>query len=235
MKLFLFLVVIFFANAVQAITGFAGTVLAMPPSILLLGIDEAKVVLTVMAFLSCFFIAVEGRSHIHKKETVKITIFMLFGMFLGGLLYESISSEILLPLYGLLIILIGLRNLTQKKKATFPKETLVLILFFSGVIHGLFVSGGALLVLYATEKFPEKAVFRSTISSVWVILNSLLLFSYGQNGLFTAETITVIFYSILPLIVATYLGTHLQKKMNQAVFLKLTYILLVISGASLIL
>ena len=45
MKELLFLLVLFVSNVIQAITGFAGTVLAMPPSVYLLGLDHAKVVL----------------------------------------------------------------------------------------------------------------------------------------------------------------------------------------------
>ena len=52
MKEFIFLIVLFIANIIQAITGFAGTVLAMPASMFLLGIDDAKVVLNVMALIS---------------------------------------------------------------------------------------------------------------------------------------------------------------------------------------
>lgn len=42
MKELLFLLVLFVSNVIQAITGFAGTVLAMPPSVYLLGLDHAK-------------------------------------------------------------------------------------------------------------------------------------------------------------------------------------------------
>ena len=52
MKELLFLLVLFVSNVIQAITGFAGTVLAMPPSVYLLGLDHAKLVLNVMAWLS---------------------------------------------------------------------------------------------------------------------------------------------------------------------------------------
>ena len=41
----LFFLILFGANLIQAITGFAGTLLAMPPSMQLLGVDEAKSVL----------------------------------------------------------------------------------------------------------------------------------------------------------------------------------------------
>ena len=38
-----------FANGIQAITGFAGTLLAMPPCIRLIGADDAKTVLNLLA------------------------------------------------------------------------------------------------------------------------------------------------------------------------------------------
>ena len=67
MKELLFLLVLFVSNVIQAITGFAGTVLAMPPSVYLLGLDHAKVVLNVMAWLSGLMIAVTGYRHINWK------------------------------------------------------------------------------------------------------------------------------------------------------------------------
>lgn len=68
MKEFIFLIVLFIANIIQAITGFAGTVLAMPASMFLLGIDDAKVVLNVMALISGLLIAISSYKSINKKE-----------------------------------------------------------------------------------------------------------------------------------------------------------------------
>ncbi len=45
----LFFIVILISNIVQCITGFAGTVLAMPFSILLVGYDVAKPILNIVA------------------------------------------------------------------------------------------------------------------------------------------------------------------------------------------
>lgn len=234
MKTILFLLVIFFANGIQAITGFAGTVLAMPPSILLVGLEDAKVVLAVMALLSCLFISIQQRKDIHKKEVITIVGFMFVGILLGNMVFSFVPSEITLPLYGTLVTLVGIQNLVQKKKMVLSQNALYVVLLVAGIVHGLFVSGGAFLVIYATQKFPEKAVFRGTVSTVWVVLNSFLLFSYGAEGLFNAENFSLICYSIPPLIVATYLGTALQKRINQKVFLTLTYVLLIISGMSLV-
>ena len=58
MELALFLLIIFSTNLIQGITGFAGTVLAMPFAIMIYGIDVAKPSLTILALLAGLLIAV---------------------------------------------------------------------------------------------------------------------------------------------------------------------------------
>ena len=112
MKELLFLLVLFVSNVIQAITGFAGTVLAMPPSVYLLGLDHAKVVLNVMAWLSGLMIAVTGYRHINWKELLKMSAVMLVGMFAGIQICRIVKSEnILLTIYGIIIVVVALKNL----------------------------------------------------------------------------------------------------------------------------
>ncbi|MBQ3904036.1 MAG: sulfite exporter TauE/SafE family protein, partial [Eubacterium sp.] len=47
----LFVIVVFISNVIQSITGFAGTVLAMPFSIMLVGYGTAKPVLNVIGIV----------------------------------------------------------------------------------------------------------------------------------------------------------------------------------------
>ena len=236
MKEIIFLFVLFVANVIQAITGFAGTVLAMPPSIYLLGMDNAKVVLNVMALLSGLMIAVMSYHHMNKKEVIKICVCMVAGMTIGIQICKTVPSEqILLIIYGVIILLIAGKNLLCHRQRTLLKALLLVILLLAGVIHGMFVSGGALLVVYAAQVLKEKEEFRATLAPVWVVLNSILLVSQVQQGVFTEGNIRLILISIIPLFMATWLGKKLVKKVSQKVFLNLTYVLLLVSGLSLIL
>ncbi len=45
MQNILFLIVVFLTNIIQCVTGFAGTVLAMPFSVMLIGLAPAKAIL----------------------------------------------------------------------------------------------------------------------------------------------------------------------------------------------
>lgn len=112
MKDLLFLIVLFVSNVIQAITGFAGTVLAMPPSAYLLGLDHAKVVLNAMAWLSGLMIAVTGWRDINRKELAKMSAVMLLGMAAGVRVCALVPSEsTLLTVYGVVIIAVALKNL----------------------------------------------------------------------------------------------------------------------------
>ena len=234
-KILLFQLVLFFANTVQAITGFAGTVLAMPPSTYLLGLDNAKVVLNAMAWVSGLMIAIMNYRYINWKELAKIVVFMIAGMFAGMEICRVINSDsTLLTIYGFVILAIALKNLLVKKETDLPQAALYLVLLAAGVIHGMFVSGGALLVIYAVQVLKDKNEVRATVAPVWVVLNTFMMITQYRSGLFTTENVQLIAVSILPLFLATWLGGKLAQRLNQNVFLNLTYILLIISGVSLV-
>ena len=107
----LFFLILFGANLIQAITGFAGTLLAMPPSMQLLGVDEAKSVLAVLDQLSCLLIVLTGFRHINWKEFGKMAVLMVVGMFAGMKIFEAFPIQQLLTLYGVMILCIALWKL----------------------------------------------------------------------------------------------------------------------------
>ena len=64
-KLALFMAAVFISNIIQALTGFAGVMLSIPPTILLYGPDMAKAVINVICWLVCVLLMVQNLSLIH--------------------------------------------------------------------------------------------------------------------------------------------------------------------------
>ena len=180
----LFLLVLFLANTIQAVTGFAGTLLAMAPSMLLLGPDQAKVILNIMAFLSSLFIVSSSLAYVAWRQLRRIVLYMTIGMIAGIYLYQRLPLAFLLPFYGFFVLAIALKGVCTNKEITLSPGLSRLILLGAGIMHGLFVSGGALLVIYAVAAFKDKHVFRATVASVWVMLNVPLMFHDYQQGLY---------------------------------------------------
>lgn len=232
----LFLLVIFLANIVQSITGFAGTVLAMPFALTLVGAEVAKPVLNLSALLLCLYIAIRDHKSIAWKELGKMLLFVGAGFGVGfAVELAPIDGKLLLKLYGLSIVFLALFFLAEPyRKKALPTPVLYLFLFFGGILHKLYVSGGPLVVVYALSRLPDKASFRSTLSLMWVGLNSLLFAQHLSQGLFTPRVWLLFLVAALLSVISYVIGRFLFHKIALPAFMKLTYGLLFLSGFSLL-
>lgn len=231
---YLFVLIVFLANVVEGITGFAGTMLAMPAAMLLIGVDEAKIILNIVAIFVSSNIAVRNYRDMDKKQAVKISLLMFLGMAAGLYLYRILPARILMSAYGGLLILAALCGLFRKKERSLPAGALICVVLLAGIIHGMFLSGGSLLVIYAVAVLKEKSVIRATLAPVWVVLNGSMLIQNIAEGAVNAEILRLTGWCVIPVIIALYLGQLLHKRMKQEFFVKLTYVLLIISGITLL-
>lgn len=241
LKTVLFLVVVFFSNIIQCVTGFAGTVLAMPFSIMLVGYETAKPILNVLGIAASVGVAATNFKSINKKEFLKITSVMLLGI-IGGIFISGYFQQYAKALYvalGVTVIAIaainGIKFFLKKESKTMPEAVSLLLLVLSGLIHGVFVCGGPLLVTYASAKIRDTNEFRSTLSAVWIVLNSVILFSDIRAGSFHKDTLVLLLICIAVLFFAILLGNIVCKSLSRNKFLIITYILMIISGISLLL
>lgn len=83
-------------------------------------------------------------------------------------------------------------------------------------------------------KLPEKHEFRGTVNAVWMIIDAIMVISYWTQGALTPEVLKLSCISALPTLAAVWLGGFLAQKVNQQFFLKLVYVLLIVSGTVLL-
>ena len=269
-----FFLVILLSNIIQGITGFAGTILAMPPSLMLVGYDTAKPVLNVLGLLSGIYVFAGHRKHVCWGELKKIVAVMAAGI-VGGIFlkgYFAGRERALYALLGLFVVCLSLQGLhklwrdwlgtqedsaagaeTAEDKAAAGAKTaeakaaaegkaagpdkagLYLLLGLAGIVHGIFVSGGPLLIGYLTKRIQDKVSFRATISTVWVVLNTIILLDDIRSGLWNPELVKIQAASIPFLLAGMAVGSRLYAKMSQRLFMLITYVLLFVSGISLLL
>jgi len=237
----IFLLIILFSNIVQGITGFAGTVLAMPVSLFFVDINVSKPILNVVGMVSGLYVCLVSHRHIQYKVAAKILVLMLPGILMGfyalRLLkdYETVQLKIL----GIFVLLIGVYNMLKAKMNIPNKSMRPLIadcfLFLAGLFHGMFVTGGPLLVIFLTGVIKDKSEFRATISFIWVVLNTIIFIQHAITGCFTTSTALLTVYAVPAMLLSMLIGNKIHNRMNQKLFLDLTNILLVLSGTSLLL
>ncbi len=254
----LFCSVILFANIMQGITGFAGTILALPVSLMLVGYATARPILNVLGILSGIYVAVLNRHDVVWKELLKVCLVMLCGILLGIFLKKYVSGKerILYIALGIFIILLSIQRMAQlfihpKKIAVkndgsireiekTPKHVRLslvkdyAVLVFAGLIHGIFVCGGPLLIGYLSKILKERKQFRATISCIWIFLNFFILVSDAVQGYWSYSLFKVLLMTVPFLWGGMKIGSLLYAYMNQKIFMLVTYILLFVSGLTLL-
>lgn len=183
MEKVLFAAAFFVAYTIQAVTGFAGNIFAMPVGTHVMGLSSSVAVLNAMGFFACGMLAVLNFKYINWRELAKMTCGMLPFLVLGIWLDTVLPLPVLLRIYGAIIVFIGIRNLLSKEQRFLPKWLLAIIVAAAGLIQGMFVSGGAFLVIYAVQKMKDKQQFRATLSALWAIRTSCMPCSPSRKGI----------------------------------------------------
>ncbi len=236
----LFLIIVFLTNIIQCITGFAGTVLAMPFSVMLIGMSSAKAILNVLGVAASVGVLIPGYKNVNKKEFLKIVLLTLPGIIAGYFLSPKLIAvqKAAYILLGSIVIFFAVLNMiklfTKREQKKQNPVLSVIVLLCSGLVHGLFVCGGPLLVTYASRQLKDTQDFRATLSAVWIVLNGIMFFSDLSNGYFVKETWILLSISVAVLAAAVLLGNLIAKKMSRKGFLILSYCLMIISGISLL-
>ncbi len=233
----LFILIIFISNIIQTITGFAGTVLAMPLSLKLEGANTAKPVLNLVAMVVCVYIVAAHFKDIDWKHFLIILLSVGAG-FGTGFAIELIpmDTKILLYVYASLVIVIAVAFFfVDFEKVNLPKWLMIIFLFLGGIMHKLYVSGGPFVVIYALHELKDKSKFRSTLSLLWIILNSMLFATEMMDGLFTAHVWMLLGFGAGATILSLVIGSFVVPKLSKNVFMKITCVLLLLSGVTLFL
>ena len=229
MLMFLLSVTIFVTHFIGALTGFGCTVLALPFTISLIGIEFGKPVLIVLGFVQCLVVAIEQFKDINWNEVKKVVSYVAIGMPIGLICYKFLPKEMLITCLSVFMLLVSIKGLLELKGYEFktPKNIVLnFLLFLGGIIHGAFVSGGPLLMIYSTEKIKNKDTFRATMCIIWVILNAFLMVDGLISGVYTSEVFNYILISLPALFIGIWLANKLTCKVNQRMFNYIIYIVL---------
>lgn len=231
----LFGIGILIANIIQGLTGFAGSLLAMPPSIHLQGLATAKVAVNTYGLISSFIVFLSTYKMIDWKEARKLLVLMGIGLVSGIYLSEQAPSGILLKIYAVFVIGVALKEMFYKGDLDFGDKALIVVVLIAGLFQGLFVSGGPFLIIYVAKKLHDKDEIRGTLCFVWIFLNGYMMLDQFLKGQFTPHNIAITLIGLPGVFAGVAIGGYLAKILSKEKFLKVVYVLLVFSGASLLL
>ncbi len=230
---------VFAAWTIDAAIGFGSLVIALAIGALFLPLDVIMPVLVPLNIILSGYLSVRYRQNIHWSLLLKkILPLMVIGGGVGLLSRTAFSADTLRILFGVVVVWFASRSLwfalqqTAKPRIHAPWFTLA-ITFFAGITHGLFASGGPLLVYALTGVKLAKQEFRATLSLVWFTLNSSLTLWFFVNGAAMVNAQKTLL--LIPVVMAAIVfGEWLHHRISEVLFRKVVLFLLLFAGILLL-
>lgn len=234
--------ILFGAYAVQAMSGFGAVVLAVTFGALLMPIRQLPPILVPLNVLLVTYLVARYYKTIDLRVLLlRILPLMGVGVVVGVYLFDYLPTEIdLKPWFAGLIILLSVLELIRllKNLERVPVVDLVpgpVWMFLSGITHGLFASGGPLLVYAVNRLSLDKATFRSTLSAVWLVMNVSLTIFYLLSGHTSPERVAGLVVFLPSIVLGTVLGEYLHHRAPEHQFRIIVSVILLCAGVALLL
>lgn len=233
--LFPLLIIVFFSNLTEACAGFGATILAIIFGAQYFAIEDLIPILVPLNVLLSLVIVVRYRKEIdYRILLTRILPIAGLGMPIGILIFQNAPSPILKIAFGIIVVILGIFELTVKSEnRPLLLWKSVLFLVSGGVMQGLYASGGPFVVYYASREIQDKRRFRTTLAGLWLILNLILVASLVLSGKLTRYTLMYSVYLLPSVILGMGVGMKLHDRVSEMAFKRLVYALLIFAGASL--
>lgn len=150
------------------------------------------------------------------------------------------THPILKPLFGALVLGLATRELWRlRRPAAAPPEvspwTSRLAIAGAGLVHGIYATGGPMLV-YAIGREPlDQGQFRATLTSVWLTLNTFMVAFYAVSGSYDAAVLKNLAGLSLALPIGIFVGDKVHHHVAERTFRLVVFGLLGLAALALLL
>lgn len=236
-----FALIICLSYGVQTITGFGSMLLCLTLGAQLMPIDRVLNLAVPISLLQTGYIVARYHRQIDwRLLLLRIVPAMGVGMVVGFWIAARAPDQSLKRVLGALVLLLAVKELWQRLRhaqtSSRPLPTWVVtgVMSAAGVVHGIFATGGPLLV-YATSRLNlNKHTFRATLTAVWLTLNSVLLVRFVSSDRIDAEVLRSLPWLVPAVPVGVFLGEKLHAKIHEQRFELAVYGLLVVAALVLL-
>ncbi len=234
MELIYFSIICFLSSLLKCVTGFGFAIISMPLLTLLFPIKTVSAVVALASFLLCSQIAYKMRTHINFGVVIIPTIVALIGRTIGINLLMTINENILRSILGMILILVTIYFIFFNEKLKVKSNNINGIIFgmCSGVLGGMFNTGGPPIVIYYLLAIPDKYSYIASIQFTFAVGNLYSVFLHILYGNFDASTISLSVASLLAVTLGSFIGCRIVDKIKNINYI--IYISMVLMGIFLI-
>jgi uncharacterized membrane protein YfcA len=238
MELALLIAIVAGAFAVEATIGFGATVITVAMASLIVPIERILPAFVPLNLILSGYLVARGWRHVDKKLVVwRVLPAMALGMPIGMLAFRVLDERWLRLILGAFVTVLSLVELARKGRAaasSLPRALELALLAIAGAIHGAFASGGPVVVYVVGRRIAsDKALFRATLSFLWLILNLVLAVGYLQEGKLDVSALRDSLALAPGLLLGLVAGEKIHERVSSDGFRTAVFVLLLLVGVVL--
>lgn len=224
------------AALVRIAAGFGFSLVSVPPLALLLDPVTAVVIAATLAVPLNLWVAVGDRVHVDRRGALVLLLCSLAGVPFGLWALNVLSESTLLSLIAVTVVagtlLVGLRvRVPGGMSAAGGMSALSGASFAATAIDGPILVAGMQGSRLADLEPREQ---RATLAVVFSATSVATLVGFGFGGQLTPEVGTLVAVGVPALLVGTFAGERLFRRLNAELFRRTILVLLVVSSVSML-
>ncbi len=227
--------VVLIAYLVRGICGFGSGLIAIPVLSLLFPLTVAVPLVVMLDYLASAGQGVSQRRKIRWSEIARLIVPALLGVGAGLLIFHQVDAELLTRFLGGFVFLYALYTLWGPEMPRVSSWWAVPAAISGGAVGTLFGTGGPFYVTYLKARRLDKNVFRATFACMFLLDGAARLTGYVGTAVVDIQLLVLLAMSLPLMILGMYLGGKIHTGLSPETFTRGISILLLASGASLVL
>ncbi|CAI2791206.1 Sulfite exporter TauE/SafE [Serratia grimesii] len=224
------------AYVIFGIAGFGTALVASPVMALYIPVAQIVPLLALLDMCAAIINVSRDGRNAQWSELKRLVPLMIIGSLLGAAILLKTRPEILLLALGIFVVVYALYSLSGLKPARqFSPRAAVPFGLVGGIFSALFGSGGFIYAIYLSGRVEKKEAFRITQTTLIGMSTLTRVIIFAVAGVYLDVDLLLLALALAPgMLVGITLGRHFTLRMSHEQFLKLINVILLASGAMLI-
>ncbi len=235
--MYLWMIAAVVAYFIKGLCGFANTLVFT--TILSFGTPNADIspIDLLLGYPSNLLLTWKNRKSLDPKVFLPLAALVLAGSIPGALLLKNVDTRMIKLVFGVVVAALGAEMILReysRKGVRASRLVLAVIGVASGVLCGLF-GVGALLAAYVSRVTEKSSAFKANICAVLIVDNTFRMILYGVLHILTLDALKMSLVLFPFGCLGLFAGMKCSSRVSEKAVRRVTAVLLVLSGVSLIL
>lgn len=158
------------------------------------------------------------------------------GLVVGLALYRYAALPALQRAFGVMVVLIGLNEL---RKELWPPVSHAVgrargnaLLLAGGLVHGVFGTGGVLIVAALAGDRMEKTRMRATLATLWLLLNLAMVVNFVGHGAMGAASLRRSALLLPAVLLGGWIGERVHRRVAERPFRVMMALVMTAAGVA---